>query len=99
MLKVVKVTLQSEGRSIETIAGLDDGAERTLILTAATRQLNLEGTPETLNLRTVRHDVIQMKGSAVTFSISPSGNRDVAYNITNAFTADGLNLAEHSYEH
>ena len=32
----------------------------------------------------------------MTFSVSPSGNRDVAYNIPNAFTADGLNLAEHS---
>lgn len=96
MLKGVKVTLQSEGRSIDTFTILDDGSERTIILPAATRQLNLEGTPETLNLRTVRHDVIQMKGSAVTFSISPSGNRDVAYTITNAFTADCLNLAEHS---
>lgn len=53
MLKVVKVTVQSEGRSMDTFAGLDYGSERTIILTVATRQLNLEGTPEALNLRTV----------------------------------------------
>lgn len=45
MLKVVKVTLQSEGRSIDTFAVLDDGSERTIILPAATRQLNLEVNP------------------------------------------------------
>ena len=54
MLKVVKVTLQSEGRSMDTFTVLDDGSERTIILPTAACHLNLEGTAETLNLRMVQ---------------------------------------------
>ncbi|KAJ8380784.1 hypothetical protein SKAU_G00015620 [Synaphobranchus kaupii] len=71
LLKVVPVLLHNDSKSMETFAVLDDGAQRTMILTAAAQQLQLTGECETIALRTVRTDLTHLRGSKVSFEISP----------------------------
>ncbi|XP_028306550.1 uncharacterized protein LOC114465615 [Gouania willdenowi] len=97
MLKVVKVILRNGDRALETYAVLDDGSERSIILPQAVRQLNLCGQPETLYLQTIHQNVGKLQGSSVSFDLSPTCMPSKKYRIHQAFTAEGLNLAEHSY--
>lgn len=97
MLKVVKVHLHNAERSLEAFAVLDDGSERTIILPPAVQHLHLTKEPETLPLRTVRHDVVHLQGASVSFEISSAHNPDTSYKIHHAFTAEELGLSEHSY--
>ncbi|KAI4901563.1 hypothetical protein NFI96_009437 [Prochilodus magdalenae] len=97
LLKVVPVLLHNKSRTTETFAILDDGAQRTMILPAAVQQLQLEGKPETLALRTVRSDITNLTGSKVTFQISPRTNPRKRFRVQGAFTASGLDLMEQSY--
>ncbi|XP_057704715.1 uncharacterized protein LOC130923208 [Corythoichthys intestinalis] len=97
MLKVVKVILRNGDRALETHAVLDDGSERSIILPQAVQQLNLQGQPETLYLQTIQQHVEQLQGSTVSFDISPLCRPSQKFRIHHAFTAKGLNLAEHSY--
>lgn len=98
MLKVVPVILINGRERLQTYAILDDGSERTIILTSAASQLQLKGPKEVLNLRTVRHEVIPMSGETISCHISPVSHRKkkIKFPIANAFTAPVLNLAEHS---
>lgn len=50
---------------------LNDGSERSIVLPHAVQQLNLSSEPETLTLRTVRQDDLQLQGASVTFDVSP----------------------------
>lgn len=84
-------------RALETYAVLDDGSERSIILPHAVKQLNLCGRPETLHLQTIQQNVEQLQGSSVSFDLSPMDRPSQKYRIHQAFTAGGLNLAEHSY--
>ncbi|KAJ8403170.1 hypothetical protein AAFF_G00353870 [Aldrovandia affinis] len=97
LLKVSKVLLESGEHTLETYAILDDGSERTILLQDAAERLQLQGTPESLILRTVREDRRELHGSSVTFKISPAGQPTKTFTVTNAFTAGELGLAEHSY--
>ncbi|XP_005167247.1 uncharacterized protein [Danio rerio] len=97
MLKVVKVLLHNARHSLEAYALLDDGSERTILLSSATQYLQLHKNPETLSLRTVRHEVVHLKGSSVSFEISPADNPRQKYKIHHAFTADELGFSEHTY--
>ena len=97
MLKVVKVHMHNAELSLETFAVLDYGSERTIILPPAVQHLNLTKEPETLPLRTVRHDVIHLQGASVSFEISPAHDPEVRYKIHHVFTAEELGLSEHSY--
>lgn len=45
----------------------------------------------------MRQDVIQVKGACVAFEISPINKPDEWYTISGAFTADNLELSEHTY--
>ena len=47
-------------------------------------------------LRTIRHDVQTLHGASVSFHICPAFNNR-SYIITEAFTAAGLGLADHTY--
>ena len=96
MLKVVPVFLINGRQRLRTYAILDDGSERTIILTSAVSQLKLEGPEEILNLRTVRHEVIPISGETISCSISPVNQKKRKFLIANAFSAPVLNLAEHS---
>ncbi|XP_028296698.1 uncharacterized protein LOC114458488 [Gouania willdenowi] len=96
MLKVVPVTLHSKGRSLLTHAILDDGSERTIILSAAVHYLQLEKTVESIKLRTIRQEVSELKGANVTFNISPPQRPQTEHHISSAFTAAELNLAKQS---
>ncbi|XP_067219120.1 uncharacterized protein [Chanodichthys erythropterus] len=96
MLKVVPVRLRSGKRFLDTHAVLDDGSERTIILPAAVKHLGLKGSEETLTLRTIRHDLIQLRGTTVSFEVSALSHLNVKHQIQNAFTAADLNLAEQS---
>ncbi|KAL0171869.1 hypothetical protein M9458_016440, partial [Cirrhinus mrigala] len=74
LLKVVEVLLHHEGRSLRTYAILDDGSERTMLLSQASDYLGLKGEDESLVVRTVRQDTIALEGSSVTFEISSTAN-------------------------
>lgn len=76
---------------------LDDGSERTMLLSTTAQQLGLTGTPEDMSLRTIRQDIQTLHGASVSFKISPIHQVHRSYWISNAFTAQHLRLAEHSY--
>lgn len=97
VLKVVKVLLHSHDRVLETYAVLDDGSERSIILSSAVHCLKLTTQLETLTLRTVHQDVVQLHGASVAFYVSSVPNPEEKYHIHQAFTADNLGLSEHSY--
>lgn len=96
-LKVVPVIIRHEGRSLQTHAILDDGAERTIILPAAIQHLGLKGKAESLALRTVRHDVAHLTGSSVNFYVSSLAKPNKQHLIRSAFTASRLALADQAY--
>ena len=97
LLKVVPVLLHYEGRSFSTFALLDDGSERSMLLPAAAKALGMKGAPEDLPLRTVRQDIQVLHGHKVSFHVSPPANPKVSYKIDDAFTANRLSLAQHTY--
>lgn len=97
MLKVVPVRIQNWKKLLDTYAVLDDGSERTIIMQDAAHQLGLVGNTETLSLRTIRHEVVQPKGTSVSFTVSPTANKGQKISIQHAFTAAGLTLAEQSH--
>lgn len=97
LLKVVKVLLHNGDHSLETFAVLDDGSERTIILPQAVEQLQLSQQPETLHLRTVQREVKELKGYSVRLHVSSVFKPTEKYQIEHAFTADSLNLSEHTY--
>ncbi len=74
---------------------LDDGSERSIVLSQAVDQLNLPTEPETL--RTVHHDVVNLHGATVSLQVSPLHRPCRKYLIPHAFTADNLGLSERHY--
>lgn len=97
MLKVVKVLLHAGDRVLETYAVLDDGSERSIILPQAVQRLNLTAQPETLTVRTVHQEVVQLQGASVTLYVSSLLKPEERYHIHHAFTSENLGLSEHSY--
>ncbi len=97
LLKVVRVLLRNDDRTLDTYAVLDDGSERTMLLPEAVDQLGLQGRQEDLVLRTIRQDVQTLKGSSVSFCIIPFAYPKRSFRITEAFTSQRLSLADHSY--
>lgn len=59
---MVPIIISHGRKSLTTYAILDDGAERTIMLPAATQRLNLQGEAETLTQRTIRQDVTHLAG-------------------------------------
>ncbi|XP_019204872.1 uncharacterized protein LOC109196100 [Oreochromis niloticus] len=96
MLKVVRVQLHNGKKTMDTYAVLDDGSERTIILPAAVKFLGLAPTDETLALRTIRQDVLQLHGGSLSLEVSTKAKPKVRHQILNAFTAEQLALAEQS---
>jgi len=68
-LKVVKVVLSHKGNTLETYAILDDGSERSMLMSSAAESLGLHGAAESLVLRTIRQDTEKIEGATVSFSI------------------------------
>ncbi|XP_067294186.1 uncharacterized protein [Pseudorasbora parva] len=97
LLKICKVLLRNGNHCLETYALLDDGSERTILLHSAAQQLELTGRPEELVLRTVRQDLHKLRGASVTFTVSPASQPKTSFRIHQAFTAETLGLAEHTY--
>ncbi len=97
MLKVVKVLLHNGNHTMEAHAILDDGSERTIVLSPVVQQLKLTCTPELLHLQTVRQSHTELEGSSVSFEVSAVTKPMQRFTIPNAFTATGLSLAEHNY--
>ena len=93
ILKAVQIFLINGWWRLQTYAILDDGSERTIILTSAASQLQLKGPEEIINLRTVRHEVIPMSGETISCHISyVSRMKKIRFPIANGFTAPVLNL-------
>ncbi|KAG1937623.1 hypothetical protein F2P79_018082 [Pimephales promelas] len=97
LLKVVRVVLTHNGKSLETYAILDDGSERTMLLSSAAEGLGLNGAAETLILRTIRQGTEKIVGATVIFSISSASQHQKKYEIKDAFTAKQLTLPEQTY--
>ncbi|KAL3977711.1 MFS transporter (organic anion transporter) [Sarotherodon galilaeus] len=97
LLKVVKVLLRNGKRTLETYAVLDDGSQRTMLLTSAAQHLYLTGKAEKLSLRTVHQEVETIQGSSVSFKISPIAHPEKTYTINNAFATSHLALSDHTY--
>ncbi|KAK3541683.1 hypothetical protein QTP86_000569 [Hemibagrus guttatus] len=97
MLKVVPVNLHYEDHTLDIFALLDDGSERTILLSTAVKALGIQGVPEELPLRTVRDDIQVLNGSSISFQISPLCKPQTRYKINHAFTAERLNLSLQSY--
>ncbi|XP_067287597.1 uncharacterized protein [Pseudorasbora parva] len=97
MLKVVPVHLHYEDRTLDTFALLDDGSERTILLSTSAETLGIQGVPEDLPLRTVRDDVQVIRGRSISFQISAVSQPQNSYQISHAFTADRLNLSRQTY--
>lgn len=68
-----------------------------MLLPEAVDQLGLQGRQEDVVLRTIRQDVQTLKGSSVSFRISPLAHPRRSFQITEAFTSQRLSLADHSY--
>ncbi|KAL3976382.1 hypothetical protein ACER0C_022268 [Sarotherodon galilaeus] len=81
LLKVVKVLLRNGKRTLETYAVLDDGSQRTMLLTSAAQHLYLTGKAEKLSLRTVHQEVETIQGSSESFKISPIAHPEKTYSI------------------
>ncbi len=96
ILKVVSVTLHNGDQQLDTYAILDDRSELSIILLQAVELLGLNAHPETLDLQTVRQDVLHVQGASVTFTISPTDEPSYRYQVLSAFTAADLNFTEHS---
>ncbi|KAI2646049.1 Gag-Pro-Pol polyprotein [Labeo rohita] len=97
LLKVVRVLLRHGDKTLDTYAVLDDGSERTILLSPAATKLGIHGPEESLALRTIRQDVQTVSGAAVSFQISPVTQPQKIFRISAAFTAERLCLADHSY--
>lgn len=97
LLKLSRVIIWNGDKSLETYAILDDGSERTMLLHEAAHCLDLQGKPEDLALRTVRHEVHTIHGNSVSFSIASASLPDQAFQIHGAFTAKELGLVQHTY--
>lgn len=97
ILKLNRVILRNGDNTLDTYALLDDGSERTILLYEAARQLGLNGDPEELALRTVRQDMHVIKGSTVSFLVSPANHPNNTFHIQGEFTAQELGLFPHSY--
>ncbi|XP_027861387.1 uncharacterized protein LOC114137071 [Xiphophorus couchianus] len=97
LLKISKVLLRNGKHTLETFAILDDGSERTIVLPEAMQKLQLQGTAESLTLRTVRQGLRTLHGESVTVKVSSATQPSKTFTIERAFTADDLGLAPHSY--
>ncbi|XP_073719332.1 uncharacterized protein [Misgurnus anguillicaudatus] len=97
LLKVVKVILSAQGKTLETYAILDDGSEKTMLLSPAAEMLGLNGAAECLKVRTIRQGIEEIDGANVTFSVSPATLKQKKYQIKAAFTAKMLDLPEQTY--
>ncbi|KAL6480220.1 hypothetical protein MHYP_G00112530 [Metynnis hypsauchen] len=102
LLKVVRVLLHCGECTLDTFAILDDGSKHTILLPEATRRLGLKGTPESLTLRTIQHDIQMLHGSSVSFQIFSFSQSQRCYQVSQAFTASltltlTLTLVDHSY--
>ncbi|KAJ7992731.1 hypothetical protein DPEC_G00281710 [Dallia pectoralis] len=63
----------------------------------AAQKLGIQGNPEELALRTIRQDIQTLKGSSVSFRISPACQPKTTFPISGAFTASRIGLADHTY--
>ncbi|XP_065102634.1 uncharacterized protein [Paramisgurnus dabryanus] len=96
-LKVVPVLLWKGKSSIPTYAILDDGAQRSIILSEAVQRLGLEGENETMTLRTIRHDISVLQGRSVDLLLSTQSNPNEKYTLMGVFSAPLLTLSEQTY--
>ncbi len=94
LLKVLKVLLSFKGKELETYAILDDGSQRTMLLSTAAYYLELDRVAESLALRTVRQGTEALEGSKVTFNVSSASNSLKKSLIKEAFTSIHLGLDE-----
>ncbi len=97
LLKVVRVILCNKHQTVDTYAILDDGSQCTMLLPAATKQLKLMGSPESLIISTIRQKIETLEGASVSFEVSPFLNQQKSFPIEGAFTSTKLSLLDQTY--
>ncbi|CAM4718193.1 unnamed protein product [Leuciscus chuanchicus] len=97
LLKIVRVNLQYQDKVLDTYAVLDDGSERTILLSSAARHLGVQGQAEDLTLHTIRQDIKILSGSRVSFTITPASQPTKRFSIQGAFAGEHLGLSQYSY--
>ncbi|KAJ8356175.1 hypothetical protein SKAU_G00189690 [Synaphobranchus kaupii] len=65
MLKVIPVQLRNGRRTLNTHAVLEDSLELTILLPAAAQHLSLKREEDLLTLRTIKQDVVKLRGGPV----------------------------------
>lgn len=97
LLKIVRVNLHYQDRVFNTYAVLDDGSEKTILLSSAASHLEILGQAEDLTLRTIRQYTKTLPGSRVSFTIDPASQPTKRFPIHGAFTGKHLGLSQYSY--
>lgn len=92
--KLSKELLHHGKHTLMTYVILDDGSECTILLHDAAQQLQLNGQPENLSLRTVRHDTQVISGAKVSFTLFHAFQPNKRFKIGGA---EHLGLAKHSH--
>ncbi|KAL0186475.1 hypothetical protein M9458_018145, partial [Cirrhinus mrigala] len=87
LLKVVRVLLRHGDKTLDTYAVLDDGSERTILLSPAATKLGIHGPEESLALHTGCTNCVWSRMT----------QPQKIFRISAAFTAERLCLADHSY--
>jgi hypothetical protein len=94
LLCIVPVTLKSgSGKSLDTYALIDNGAEATLITKKAAKQLGLSGPVDHMRLSSIHGQDPVVKTEEVDFSILPR-NQSKSFKVTNALAIKKLMLSE-----
>ncbi|XP_046632214.1 uncharacterized protein LOC124311889 [Daphnia pulicaria] len=91
VMQIVPVTLEADGKTLETFGFLDPGSQTTLILDRASEQLDLDGDEEMTKLGTFHGDDPIIKMKKVKFNIQPrDGSR--SFPVKKAFSVPKLNI-------
>ena len=97
LLGIVPVTpgqvKSGSGKSLDTYAPIDNGAEATLITKKAAKQLGLSGPIDHMRLTSIHGQDPVLKTEEVAFSISPR-NQSKSFKVTNALSIKKLTLSE-----
>ena len=89
LLQVVPVTVESNGKKVESFALLDQASETSLILQSLSNHLDLAGPTEIATLATFHGEDPEFETKRVNFNVLPR-DRSRSFLAKNAFSCTGL---------
>jgi hypothetical protein len=97
LLQIDPITIESDGKMLDTFGFLDPGSQKTLILDRSSERLDLDGVEETTTLGTFHGEDPVIKIKKVKFSIQPrDGNR--SFPVKKAFSVPKINVSAQQIE-